>query len=247
MQRRQESRQSKLPDVPKIVLRPSSWRSGSKRKSTIPSVVVPVVGPAGQRPRLLANVVLGVAVVGAEREQLHQLAAVVLVRRPPLVLVAGQPDEHRRVDRHRQQQVLERAEPALAEQLVLLQVQRDLPDVGGREPVVPDQRHPLDERLIGADHPIEPPEQVVPPGVARRQRQSVVVVRCGSVQPRLALRAGQRQHRPAQSLAAQLRRFARGRAEAGAPEQALGLLGAEAAAVDGNRHCLSVRQEGARP
>jgi len=31
-----------------------------------------------------------------------------------------------------------------------------------REPVVPDERHPLDERLVAAHRPVEPPEMVVP-------------------------------------------------------------------------------------
>src|SRR6185312_4734239 len=57
-----------------------------------PAALVPVVGPPGERPRLLADVVLAVAIVRPEREQLHELAAVVLVRRAALVLVPGQPD-----------------------------------------------------------------------------------------------------------------------------------------------------------
>ena len=66
--------------VPKIVLLPVSWRVGSKRKLCLPSRR-PSRAPAGQRPRRLADVGLGVgAAVGAEREQLHHLARVVLVR-----------------------------------------------------------------------------------------------------------------------------------------------------------------------
>ena len=73
---------------------PRRHRSGSRtrrrRRSSRP--------PARQRARLLADVVLGVrAAVGAEREQLHHLARVVLVRRALLVLDPVQPDEHRRV------------------------------------------------------------------------------------------------------------------------------------------------------
>ena len=48
------------------------------------AALAPAVLPAGQRARLLADVLLGVgAAVGAEREELHHLAAVVLVRARP--------------------------------------------------------------------------------------------------------------------------------------------------------------------
>ncbi len=66
-----------------------------------PLVVVPVVPEAGQRPRLLADVALRVAPAGAEREELHQLAAVVLVRRALLVVGPPEPEQHRRVLRDR--------------------------------------------------------------------------------------------------------------------------------------------------
>src|SRR5581483_6370326 len=52
-------------------------------------VALPAVLPTGQRARLLAHVALRVrTAVGAEREELHHLAAVVLVRRALLVLEA---------------------------------------------------------------------------------------------------------------------------------------------------------------
>jgi hypothetical protein len=51
-------------------------------------VVVPVVPPAGERPRLFADVTLGVAAARAEGEELHHLAPVVLVRRVFLVVGA---------------------------------------------------------------------------------------------------------------------------------------------------------------
>ena len=89
---------------------PASWRSFSKRKLYDPDSALPVVLESGQRPRLLADVALGVAAAGAEREELHQLAPVVLVRRPLRVLRAREPEEHRRVLRDLEQQLLERAE-----------------------------------------------------------------------------------------------------------------------------------------
>src|SRR5215213_4431027 len=61
------------------------------------NVVVPVVPPAGERPGLLAHVALRVAAARAEREELHHLAPVVLVRRVLLVVGAVEPKQHRRV------------------------------------------------------------------------------------------------------------------------------------------------------
>ena len=74
-------------------------------------------------------------------------------------------------------EVVERAERVAAEELVLVEHQALLADavVGGGEPVVPDQRHALDQRLVGADHAVEPPEVVVAPGVVGRERAAVVV------------------------------------------------------------------------
>ena len=129
----------------------------------------PLVPPAGQRPRLLAHVALGVAVPLAEREQLHQLAGVVLVGRPLRVVGAGEPDQHRRVGRDLAQQHAERAERPAAQQPVLPQHQRLRADAVVRrgEPVVPDQGHALDERPVRPHHAVEPPELVVTPGVGR--------------------------------------------------------------------------------
>ena len=74
--------------------RGTSGRSGSCVR---PTSALPVVAEAGQRARLLADVGLGVAAAGAEREQLHHLAPVVLVRRVLRVVAAVEPDQHRRV------------------------------------------------------------------------------------------------------------------------------------------------------
>ena len=75
---------------------------------------------------------------------------------------------------------------------------------------------------VRADHAIEPPEVVVSPGVRRRQGMPVVVPRRRSLQP-LAVRARERLDRRPQALAGELLRLTGTRAEAGAPEQALGL------------------------
>ena len=200
-----------------------------------PLVVVPVVAPAGERPRLLADVALRVTAARAECEELHQLAAVVLVRRALLVVGPPEPEQHRRILRDCDQQLLERAEPAAAEEAVLLQHQPLGADarVRGREPVVPDERHPLDEWPARPDHAVEPPEVVVAPGVDRRDAMLVVVDRSRPDES-LALRARQRADGAVQALPRELLSLTRSRAESGAPKEPLGLDGPEAASVDGN-------------
>ena len=159
----------------------------------VAGAALPVVVEAGERPRLLADVALGVAAAGAEREELHQLARVVLVRRPLRVLGAREPEQHRRVLRDLAQHRVERPEREAAQELVLVQHQLLRADAGerGREPVVPDEGHPLDERARRAHHPVEPPEVVVAPGVAGREPAALVVARRGADEP-LALRPRQR-------------------------------------------------------
>ena len=175
---------------------------------------------------VVVDVGLGVgAAVGAEREELHHLAPVVLVRRALDVLVAVQPDEHRRVDGHAGEQRRERAERVRAEELVLVQHQLLLPDalVRGREPGVPDERHPLDERRRRPDHPVEPPEVVVADHVTGS-------IGAPSRSPAPARRAspappdGSASRRLPGDRARELLGVALPRAEARPPEQALGLL-----------------------
>ena len=125
-----------------------------------------------------------------------------------------------------------------AEEPVLLEHQplRADPGVRGREPVVPDERHALDEGAVGANHAVEPPEVVVAPGVDRRDRVSVVVDRLRAGQA-VALRVRQRMDGAVQALLREPFLFARARPETGTPEQPLGLLRAEVASVDGNSAC----------
>jgi len=211
-------------------------------------VVVPVVAPAGQRAGLLADVLLGVAAsVGADREQLHHLAPVVLVRRVLLVVDPGEPEQHRGVARHLGQEARERSERVLPEELVLADHQARRVDAlaRGREPVVPDERHPLGEGLRRPHHPVEPPELVVAPGVERGERVAVVVVR---LRPAQALPAGVRQRMDG-AVEPELRKalgFARARSEARAPEQALGLRLAERSTVN-RRHPAIIGGEGDGP
>src|SRR3954468_6779077 len=57
-------------------------------------------GPAGERAGELLDIALGV-VTYAEREELHHLARVVLVRLALAIGLPVEPDEHRRIAPHR--------------------------------------------------------------------------------------------------------------------------------------------------
>ncbi len=205
-------------------------------------VVVPVVVPAGQRPGLLAHVVLGVrAAIGAEREELHHLARVVLVRIVLRVVGAVEPEQHRGVARDVAEERRERSEPVRPEEPVLLEHQPRRPDAlaRGGEPVVPDERHPLGQRAPRPDHPVEPPELVVAPGVVRGERAPVVVVGLRALEP---LAAGVRQvvdgaveAHPREPL-----RLTRTRAETGTPKQPFGLRLAKVSSVHGGGHAFAL-------
>ena len=202
-----------------------------------PAVAVLVRGrEAGQRAGLLAHVALRVAGAVAEREQLHQLAGVVLVRRALLALEPVQVEEHRRVLGHARDEPRERAEPGAAEHVVLADHQALRADglVRGREPVVPDERHPLGQRSARAHHPVEPPEVVVPELVEREEAVPVDLRRL----PDEVVRSGREQMgdgavEPARGERALL---AGPGAEARAPEEPLGLSGSKVTRVDGQRH-----------
>ena len=205
----------------------------------------PGAAPAGQGPRQLAHVHLGVrAAVGPEREQLHQLTRVVLVGAALGVLVLVEPDDHRAVRRHVADELIEAAEGVAPEHLVLGEHQLLVAHavVRGCEPVVPDERHALDERLARADHPVEEPEVVVAVAVERLDRDDRVRVelvclvdRRRAGEGRHPLRPGERRHGPVQPHRGQQLGVARRRAEARSPEQALCLTDAEGAGVDRNR------------
>ena len=111
----------------------------------------------------------------ADREQLHDLAAEVLLRTRRRVALAVEPDQHRGILRDLDEQVAKVAEGVLAEHL-------DLPEgsaqrtgrichhlgclcragigvqlaVGGGEVVVPEERHLLLQWTARMDHPEQP-------------------------------------------------------------------------------------------
>ena len=109
---------------------------------------------------------------------------------------------------------------------------RETPVVRGREPVVEDQGHPLDQGVVGADHPVEPPEVVVAPGVGGGDRVAVAVDRRRPVEHGRALGAGQRVDRGLHPLLRQRLRLTGPRPEPGPVEQPGRLEAAEWPAVD---------------
>ena len=191
--------------------------------------VDPVGGPAAERLRERADVVLRVgAAVRAEREQLHQLAPVVLVDRVAAVGDPVEEHQHRRVGRDRARHARERPEPVRAEQVRLLEHELRRPDgvVRRRPPVVEHEREPLDELVARPHEPVEPVERVAIPGAVHVERLAVDG-RLRPVHRRDTGRPGERHHGRLEVERRERVGLARAGAEAGAPQQPLGLGTAE--------------------
>ena len=179
------------------------------------AVVVPVRAEAGERARRLADVALRVA--ARERVQLHQLAREVLVRRLRVRVREREVEQHRRVGRDLAQQHREGAERMPAQRAVLREHHRRVL-IGGGEVVVPEERELLLERPRRADHAVEPPERVVAPLVERVER-AVVGARRRDARDRRRPAVQQPADRGRLAAPRPVRRLARRRAEAGAPEE----------------------------
>ena len=145
-------------------------------------VVVIRIVPAGDEPEVPAGEharrgihVLLVVVADAEREQLHDLAAEVLLRALTRVHASVEPDQHRRVLRDFNQELGEAAERVLAKELQLTLGPGKLAgDIGHhlralhgadravdlavrrREVVVPEQRHLFLQRSLRVHHSEQP-------------------------------------------------------------------------------------------
>ncbi len=202
--------------------------------------LVPVVAPSGEGQRGRVDVGLGVdlrllpqaerrgleAGVVPQAEELHELACVVLVRRPPVGVGAVQPEEHRGVvgqPGHQVEKVAGRVRP---QKLVLAQHVARVPDAAVRrgEVVVQVERHPLLELVVRAHHPVEPPQRVVAPDVQRVDR-AAVHPRRGACQLRGRLRRKEVLDgavQPERSVVGDLRVRPR---ESSAPEQAAEVRG----------------------
>src|SRR5215211_970951 len=212
-------------DVVPVAVEPEAVRTDA---------LFPVVAEPRQRAGLLTNVALRVPAAGAEREELHQLTRVVLVRRPLGVVRPREREQHRRIAGDGQQQVVEPPQPVSAEERVLAEHQSLRADalVRRREPVVPDERHALDQWTAAAHHAVEPPEVVVAPGVPRREPAALVVPRRRPSEP-LPPRRRQRLDGTVQALLREGLGLAAARTETGTPKQAFGLLWPEFAPIDG--------------
>ena len=187
--------------------------------------VVPVALEARQRAGRLAHVALGVAAGDPEREELHQLAGVVLVGVALVGVHQREEGLHRRVGRHRPQQLGEGAERVAAQLAVLGQHQRRVLVARG-EVVVPEERELLLQRALAADHLVQPPQHVVAPLVDRVQRLAVGARRRAHHPPG-PVRAGPAADQPVDRALARAPGpevdLLRARAEARTPEQALGM------------------------
>ena len=119
---------------------------------------VPVDVPPGERLRAGLHVGLG-HVVDADREQLLELAGVVLVRVDRFRRVAVEVDEHRRVDGHLEGHRAEVAQGLRAQELVLVPHHLPAADLvdAGREVAVPEPDHLLVEPGGRVPHPPQPP------------------------------------------------------------------------------------------
>jgi len=115
--------------------------------------------PTGERAGPLAHILFRVAVTVSEREERHELAGQILIRRACAVANAVQPEQHRRVGQHRLGERVEIAEFEGAQHLVLLAHPFRGRHLLGRrrEMVVPQQGELLVDRLAHGGHPSHPP------------------------------------------------------------------------------------------
>ena len=198
--------------------RGTSRRSGPVGPESVQSLRKPVT-PAragGRRARSSA--------ARAEAEQLLQLAGVVLVDVPAAVRRAIEPQQHRRVVRDVDRQPLEVAQRVPAQERVLAQHQL-LRHAGlrGREPVVPDERHPLHQRRLRAHRSSHQG------GRAPTRRSARAPAVADGMRPAEALRPGARQRLdgPVEPELRELRGLPGGRPKARAPQQPRRLFGTE--------------------
>ncbi len=110
---------------------------------------------------------------------------------------------------------------------------------------MPDERHALDELLVGAHHAVEPPAVVLAPHVDGVERIALGVAGRRAREPGRPLRAGQAEHSGVEAARGQRPRLPGARAETGPPQQAGGVGLREAAAEDGQRHLVAKRARAA--
>ena len=140
------------------------------------------VCPPRERPRRRLHIVLGV-VADAHREQLHQFAPIVLVRRAVVVVAVVQPVNHRRIFGNLKQQFAEVPHCMSMQHLVVMPHRR--PGVKLREScgqnAMPEQRHLLFQRPARVQNAVQPttrrPHEPLRVHMHRRKPQRDVVIR----------------------------------------------------------------------
>ena len=113
--------------------------------------------PAGEGSRGILDVVLGV-VPYSHREQLQNLAAIVLVDGIPVILVVVEPVDHGRVARQLNQYGAEVGKAVGAKHLDVIDHARRVLALGParRQDAMPEKRHLLLQRPISVQHPVDP-------------------------------------------------------------------------------------------
>ena len=114
-------------------------------------------GPAGEGSGGGLDVVLAV-VADAHGEQFQELTAVILVYRAVVVVVVVEPEDHRRVFRKLDQQIIERIEAVFPEHLDLVEVRSRLVEfrIAGGEESVPEEDNLFLKGVAGCDHAVHP-------------------------------------------------------------------------------------------
>ena len=128
-------------------------------------------GPAGERPRGLFDIALGIG-ADPEGEELHQLAGEVLVGVPLAIGRGVEPDHEGRVAHRGVQEVGERGSSVSAKEIVLPAHGGQVRDflVAGGKVIVPHQGEPFAQRVGAHQHPEDPP-RLEAVGVARSDRR----------------------------------------------------------------------------
>ena len=117
-----------------------------------------LVIPAGESACRFLNIFFGV-VADTHREQLHDLAREVFIRRTLHVHAGIKRRQHRGILRYRNQQITEVTSRLRAQQLVLLQHLAVILNlfVTGGEMAMPEKRHLFFQRTLGRHHAVGPP------------------------------------------------------------------------------------------
>jgi len=132
----------------------------------------PVHQPSGQYLGSFADIclcIVGIVAIGHQRtfpdgKEFEQLAAVILIRGARLVGFAIEVDQHGRIDRHFIDQLFHIPQCILAQQLLVLVIERRIIDPRGLryQVIVPEKRHFIHQRAVLLHHLTDPPAAQAP-------------------------------------------------------------------------------------